>query len=300
MTTKPGRNDPCYCGSGKKYKKCHLPADLAAEQEQRQWTDAARYLKEDLVAFAQDERFALPFAAALPFYWNNLYDLATAEEMSQFESLLFFDWFVFDYQDGQNPRLIELYGDEQRPELSSHQQQILDKWREVLPAAAYELVDYHGQELSLRDFVSGESYQVHEPAGRGQIERGDVILGRLLPVADRLEFSVSVAYLPKDEVADLGEKLAAARAADLETHPDAAYHDFMRRHNHLLVHHALAQAQQKGRPPVARLDPHRPDKALPASARMLKALKAAEEHAASFNVQTQTAARRVKHIPTKH
>jgi preprotein translocase subunit SecA len=22
---KVGRNDPCYCGSGKKYKKCHLP-----------------------------------------------------------------------------------------------------------------------------------------------------------------------------------------------------------------------------------------------------------------------------------
>ena len=20
---KPGRNDPCHCGSGKKYKKCH-------------------------------------------------------------------------------------------------------------------------------------------------------------------------------------------------------------------------------------------------------------------------------------
>jgi len=22
---KPGRNDPCWCGSGKKYKKCHWP-----------------------------------------------------------------------------------------------------------------------------------------------------------------------------------------------------------------------------------------------------------------------------------
>jgi preprotein translocase subunit SecA len=22
-----GRNDPCPCGSGKKYKKCHLPID---------------------------------------------------------------------------------------------------------------------------------------------------------------------------------------------------------------------------------------------------------------------------------
>lgn len=26
---KPGRNDPCWCGSGKKYKKCHLRADEA-------------------------------------------------------------------------------------------------------------------------------------------------------------------------------------------------------------------------------------------------------------------------------
>jgi uncharacterized protein YecA (UPF0149 family) len=23
LTDKPGRNDPCPCGSGKKYKKCH-------------------------------------------------------------------------------------------------------------------------------------------------------------------------------------------------------------------------------------------------------------------------------------
>jgi len=26
----PGRNDPCWCGSGKKYKKCHLVADADA------------------------------------------------------------------------------------------------------------------------------------------------------------------------------------------------------------------------------------------------------------------------------
>jgi methionyl aminopeptidase len=29
---KIGRNDPCHCGSGQKYKKCHLPADEAAER----------------------------------------------------------------------------------------------------------------------------------------------------------------------------------------------------------------------------------------------------------------------------
>jgi SEC-C motif-containing protein len=24
---RPARNEECWCGSGKKYKKCHLPAD---------------------------------------------------------------------------------------------------------------------------------------------------------------------------------------------------------------------------------------------------------------------------------
>ena len=26
---KPGRNEPCFCGSGKKYKKCHGAANAA-------------------------------------------------------------------------------------------------------------------------------------------------------------------------------------------------------------------------------------------------------------------------------
>lgn len=32
VSNKPGRNDPCPCGSGKKYKRCCLPADEAAER----------------------------------------------------------------------------------------------------------------------------------------------------------------------------------------------------------------------------------------------------------------------------
>ena len=30
-----GRNDLCWCGSGKKYKKCHLPTDSAEQREAR-------------------------------------------------------------------------------------------------------------------------------------------------------------------------------------------------------------------------------------------------------------------------
>ena len=31
----PGRNDPCHCGSGKKYKQCHLDTDETAAREAR-------------------------------------------------------------------------------------------------------------------------------------------------------------------------------------------------------------------------------------------------------------------------
>lgn len=30
-----GRNDPCHCGSGKKYKQCHLDKDEQASREAR-------------------------------------------------------------------------------------------------------------------------------------------------------------------------------------------------------------------------------------------------------------------------
>jgi hypothetical protein len=33
-----GRNDPCWCGSGKKYKHCHLAKD---EEKKRRALDAA-------------------------------------------------------------------------------------------------------------------------------------------------------------------------------------------------------------------------------------------------------------------
>jgi len=37
----PGRNEPCHCGSGKKYKQCHLVQDEGAAREARQKAQAA-------------------------------------------------------------------------------------------------------------------------------------------------------------------------------------------------------------------------------------------------------------------
>lgn len=252
---KPGRNDPCYCGSGLKYKKCHMQADRELEQERREALTAVRFLRQDLVDFAQDERFAPAFAAALSQYWNGYYTIETAEEMSDNEAQRFVDWFVFDFaHDDDGERLIETYRRERWDDLSSVQQQVVQQWLDAGPSGAYELTDYRGQTLFLKSFLSGEELEVYEPGGRGNVERGDVILARVLPVQDHLELSGGAAYLPQDEIADLREKLDEARTADAEEYPDASLDDFLRRHNHLFIHHALEQAELNGRPPVSRLE----------------------------------------------
>jgi hypothetical protein len=268
--TRPGRNDPCYCGSGEKYKKCHQPIDQAAERERAAWADAARFLRRDFLKYARDERFAADFAAALPAYWNGLYTIENAEEMSLNEAARFIDWLMFDYEPAEPPRLIERYRQDRWDDLATSQQRVLTAWLEAPPAGAYELLGYDGQTLRLRDLVTGATHDVFEPGGHGETEAGDVILGRLVPVEDRLEFSTVAAYIPRLEIADLAQKLAAARQADGD---NADHATFLRRHNTIFIHHALAQAELQGRPPVARLNPSRADNAARSAARQLRRLQ---------------------------
>ena len=258
------RNDPCPCGSGLKYKKCHMAADKAAERERRAWKEAAKFLRTDLLQFARDERFALDFAKALPLFWDGLYDADTADQMSQDEAIRFIDWFFYDYdwtdEDGNSTRLIELYRAEKENDLTQAQVETLDGWLTAGAFGPYTLLNYDGQTLNLAEFMTGEEFTVYEGGGRGQVEIGEVLLVRLIPVRDRIEFSTSAAYLPADEITDLADKLAAAKETYMADHPDATHDEFMRHNNIILVHHALEQAKVQGRPQVARLDPDRDDK----------------------------------------
>ncbi len=253
---KPGRNEPCYCGSGKKYKQCHMAADLAAEREQRAWADAARELRADLFDFADEERFDAEAGEAAAHYWNGLYTAETLPLMSESEAERFLDWFAFDYTlPSTGGRIVELYRSEKGAGLPSPRGELLDQWVDAPPMSGYELAGYDRQTLRVKEFVSGQELDVFEPSGHGNAPLGSLLLGRPVPVHDHHEFFALSAYIPPEEIADLRDKLDAARAADGQG-GDA----FLRRHNVLFIHHALAQAQAAGRPPVARLDPrHVPD-----------------------------------------
>jgi len=61
---KPGRNDPCPCGSGLKYKKCHAEQDAAAESE-RLAANQVRIDAQEAEHRAQVEEFGVLHEAKL-------------------------------------------------------------------------------------------------------------------------------------------------------------------------------------------------------------------------------------------
>lgn len=62
---KLGRNDPCHCGSGEKYKKCHLQKDDAAASAARAAEATARATAAaEALAAAEEEAKANPEKAA--------------------------------------------------------------------------------------------------------------------------------------------------------------------------------------------------------------------------------------------
>ena len=73
-TVKPGRNEPCSCGSGKKYKQCCLAKDEAAAAEARaaaraaEAAEAAAAAAQAAEAEPQAEEHAAKAKAAAPMH----------------------------------------------------------------------------------------------------------------------------------------------------------------------------------------------------------------------------------------
>lgn len=79
MATKIGRNDPCHCGSGKKYKRCCLEEDQEGERLVREATAAALATEQ-----AEEEEF-YEWSDKLDEESNAVIDLIEAGKLDEAE-----------------------------------------------------------------------------------------------------------------------------------------------------------------------------------------------------------------------
>lgn len=170
-----GRNEPCPCGSGLKYKKCCVNnASVGYSRAERM---SARTKLLDYVAHSLGSEDDV----ALDEFWSGLDDIdADADpQVSAVSEQIFDDWSVFDYElEGGGVMADRFIA--AKPNLSEGERAYL----RILKSSSMRLYEVEdlvpGDSLTLKDLLEGERVTVQEKAGSRGLHRFDWIATRVV------------------------------------------------------------------------------------------------------------------------
>ena len=186
LREKTGRNDPCPCGSGRKYKHCCLKA--AAALEETPWKRQQRAhdrLTTDMLKLARRH-----FEEELVLAWADFNQTPIPEPMDEdgMEAQIFFPYFLFDW-DPVTParrRAVKRPGVVARAYLE-RMGDCLEEWEQLVlresltqPLSFYEVVECQpGHGLLVRDILIGGETAVEEHKGSQVLRPGDIGYGQI-------------------------------------------------------------------------------------------------------------------------
>ncbi|MCG2721528.1 MAG: SEC-C domain-containing protein [Thermodesulfovibrionales bacterium] len=228
---KPGRNDPCPCGSGKKYKKCCLSSSYV--QTGREESVRAR-LVQDLLRFFK-KNFEDRLDDALFEFWDDFDpEKYLHEETLRLADINFWEWIVYDYIIEEDPdrTLIDLYM-ESNHKLTSDEHRMLTMMKNSV-ISLYEVQEvFPDKGLLLKDLLLGGEYDVNEKAATKSLRKWDIFAARLLHIDGAYIMSGSVyPYHLK-----LKERIMTDINAEYEDfklqYPDASMDDFLKNNSEI-------------------------------------------------------------------
>ena len=178
-----GRNDPCPCGSGKKYKRCCLGKDAPAPGA---WTAAERdSALQRLMRFSRRAELDGDRAAAeLTFWGRRLARLTEAEarEAMDFEQsrIGFHEWFAFDCPLHGGGTIVERFLAREGRGLRSGERRYLERMR-LSHLRPYEVQAVRLDEgLDLLDLWAKKRVRVRERLATRQLVQWDVLAARVV------------------------------------------------------------------------------------------------------------------------
>lgn len=209
---KPGRNDPCPCGSGKKYKQCCLRTEGAQQAEDLLWHQinrATKGLPDKLLTFEQNRRGPETLLEAWDDFtlWGDEKFDPDSPQMQ-----LFMPWFLHNWHpdatlndsDAADTRttgqaFLDHYGKQLEPLLKRYLEQC-----SVTPFSFYEIVTVRpGDGFVLHDILLDEECYVTERSGSAQAQSGQIIFGKLVKVdhVAILEACAPIFFPPAEKIA---------------------------------------------------------------------------------------------------
>lgn len=187
---KPGRNDPCYCGSGKKYKKCHLRPD--EEYQPSQKLNIIGKIVDFLTVQPGFKELVEKNIREIFGQTNGLEEtgLMAVMEATVFEGTL----------KGQTPFAFFL----NNAALTENEKNMYYHWQEKGKFSLFEIKSVMiGKYLEVIDLVSNQTFLVYEHLATYQAEPGVVLVARVVPWQDNWIFTGGSMYVYGKEAAYL-------------------------------------------------------------------------------------------------
>lgn len=194
---KIGRNDPCPCGSGKKYKNCCLSLDEIAG------TGLDMFERYNQLLIALKVKLDNQYGSALKRIKRearqSFLRFASMGDIPADHEALFSDWLWFDYRDQNGLTRAQEYYDE-------HGKYMDKNWAECLQELAcsslsiYIPMEVSDAYLLLKDLISGSTCQVmlREPWQIDENLQNVLLLGRLVNTSQGSLFSGMVLMQKND------------------------------------------------------------------------------------------------------
>jgi hypothetical protein len=219
---KPGRNDPCPCGSGKKYKQCCLKTEQVQPEDDFLWRRIRRAIEGSpahLLSFGSShfgqEALLEAWDEFMP--WDDEPFTPDTPHMPIFMPWFFYDWVPAPLEttvkhealDGRT--LARAYLDKK----GRHLDPLLVRYMEqccIAPFSFYDVLSVRpGEGFVLRDIMTGEETNVTEQAGSHHTQAGDIMFAKLVTIDQvaMLEACAPVMFPPieKSAILDLRKKI---------------------------------------------------------------------------------------------
>ena len=168
-----GRNQRCWCGSGRKYKVCHL------NREQLPLEQRAAWLYQKAGAGLLDGPFApllVETAQARAHFWDFPEALMVAiQDALVCDAVLFEGGAFADFLDTRGFLLPE------------DERLLVEQWL-LVERSVHEVLDVsRGQGFTLRDVRTGDVHRVRERAASTQVKVGEFFCARVVPAGDTMQ-----------------------------------------------------------------------------------------------------------------
>lgn len=209
----PGRNDPCWCNSGKKYKKCHMESDArggttSAAAPDKTQVDEFSALRGRLGEFLSESLNDREKRRAVEEFIGEI------GPDGEFDEIALVDWILHDW-------LCPRFGRTVMQEfLRRHEARLTARERETVSAWAQSFVGLYeveeidpGVGVRLRNLVLGGTEFAHDKSMSTAVVKWDAVFARVVPGERGMELAGSGLRVHRHNIASLLEWMEEDRSA---------------------------------------------------------------------------------------